>query len=145
METLELLTKKQLQALQTIGSIATHSKGAPLSTIADKLRISPPSALELVRALETLGLVNRKSGKTKLTSSGCRCLEEYDRHHRIAENLFAKFLDPEESHRAASEIDFSLSHETVERLYEAEGLPETCPHGKPISRSVYDTKEKKHD
>lgn len=132
MEDLQKLTKKQLVTLQVIETTSDSSKGTSLKTIASRLEIKPPSALELVRALESIGLVVRKSGKTKLSAAGKKCLEEYNRHHRVAEVLFSHFLSPDEAHKAAVEIDLSISHELVEMLCAAEGHPKTCPHGKPI-------------
>lgn len=132
MEDLQKLTKKQLTTLQVINDKSDSSKGVSLKTIASELSIKPPSALELVRALETLGLVKRTSGKTRLSGSGKKCLEEYNRHHRIAEILFSHFLSPEECHKAANEIDLSISHEVVDMICAAEGHPRTCPHGNPI-------------
>ncbi|MCL4329108.1 MAG: metal-dependent transcriptional regulator [Candidatus Thermoplasmatota archaeon] len=132
MEILQKLTKKQLVALQTVEMLQKGKKGISLLEIAASLRVKPPSALETLRVLQTLGLVTRISGKTKLTRLGSGCLAEYTRHHRIAECVFSSYLSAEESHRAAIEIDMSLSHETVEELCAAEGHPKMCPHGFPI-------------
>lgn len=133
MEDLQKLTKKQLTTLQVINDNSDSTKGVSLKKIASELNIKPPSALELVRALEALDLVERTSGKTRLSESGMKCLEEYNRHHRIAEILFSHFLSPEECHKAANEIDLSISHEVIDMICAAEGHPRTCPHGNPIT------------
>jgi DtxR family Mn-dependent transcriptional regulator len=133
MEPLQRLTRRQLLVLQAVGRLPAGRRGVSLADIADSLRIRPPSALEHLRALQYMGLVSRSAGKTKLTSIGAKCLKEYDRHHRIAENLFARLnLEADDACRAAREIDLALSHKTVEALCAAQGHPKTCPHGEPI-------------
>lgn len=133
METLHHLTRRQLEALESIQSHETPSRGAPLKSIAASLGLSAPSALGHVTPLEELGLVIRHRGKSRLTERGRGTLLEYRRHHRVAERLFSDIgLRPSEICRAAQEIDLALSHSTVEKLCAAEGHPEVCPHGEPI-------------
>ena len=132
MEVLQKITRKQLVVLQLVHDMPDSPKGISLKSIASRLKIRPPSALELIKTLESLGLVSRKSGKTRLSRSGIRCLEEYNRHHRIAEILFSHYLGPEESHLAANAVDLSISHEVVDKICAAEGHPKVCPHGNQI-------------
>lgn len=133
MEPLQGLTRRQLEVLETVGRWRGSGSGAPLQTVARSLGIQPPSALAHLRALEAARLVERRSGKSRLTASGAECLEEYTRHHRVAEQLFAALpMPPEEACRAAREIDLALSHALVERLCAAAGHPSVCPHGEPI-------------
>ncbi len=133
MEVLQRLTRRQLEALALVASGETADRGVPLNAVARGLKVSAPSALEHVGALETLGLVLRYRGKTRLTPRGRGVLDEYLRHHRIAEAMFGRLgLSPEASCRAAREVDLAVSHSTVERVCEAEGHPSTCPHGEPI-------------
>lgn len=134
MEALQQLTRRQLEVLAAVAAVARDGAEAPLGRVAERLHIRPPSALDHLRALETRRLVARRAGKSRLTPAGRRCLDEYRRHHRIAETLFSQLeLPPEAACRAAREIDLALSHRTVERLCEAQGHPEVCPHGEPIA------------
>ncbi|MGC8618314.1 MAG: metal-dependent transcriptional regulator [Thermoplasmata archaeon] len=132
MEPLEMLSRKQLEALKTVASLSNNQKGVPLKIIATALNIRPPSALELLRALENLHLVSRKSGRTKLTKTGLNCLDEYYRHRRVLEVLFFKLMDQDSSMKAIKEAELAFSHETVQRIWAGEGKPEHCPHGQPI-------------
>lgn len=134
METLQRLTRRQVEALEIIGGRETPDRGVPLNAVAASLRISPPSALTHLTQLEKLGLVTRYRGKSRLSSAGVNTLVEYRRHHRIAEGLFSQLgLSPQAVCAAAREVDLAISHDTVERIYAAEGHPALCPHGEPIT------------
>ena len=133
METLQRLTRRQLDALQAISSRETRERGVPLKVVAASMRLSAPSALAHLTPLESLGLVERYRGKSRLTEKGRGTLLEYRRHHRVAETLFGSLgLAPRESCAAAREIDLAISHRTVEEVCRAERHPTTCPHGEPI-------------
>lgn len=134
MERLQCLTGRQLDTLQLVARWETPDRGVPLQRLARGLRIRPPSALGHLAALEATRLVARRSGKTRLTAAGRRCLEEYVRHHRVAESLFVRVgLSVRDACSAAREVDLALSHRTVDRLCRAEGHPAACPHGEPIA------------
>jgi len=133
METLQRLTHRQVEALRVIGARQGESRGASLKEIASGLGVRPPSALAHLGPLEELGLITRFRGKSRLTNRGFVCLEEYRRHHRVAESLFSRAgLSADATCRAAREVDLSLSHLTVEKICAAEGHPAVCPHGEPI-------------
>ncbi|MCI4366655.1 MAG: metal-dependent transcriptional regulator [Thermoplasmata archaeon] len=133
METLQKLTRRQLEALQAILAVETPIRGASLNAIALSLHLTAPSALGHLTPLETLGLVTRHRGKSRLTEKGRRTLIEYRRHHRIAETLFGNLgLPPSQTCAAAREIDMALSHRTIEEVCRAQRHPSECPHGEPI-------------
>jgi len=132
-ETLQQLTHRQVEALRVIARQQSGSTGASLKDIARGLHVRSPSALAHLGPLEDLGLISRFRGKSRLTSRGASVLEEYRRHHRVAESLFSRAgLSADATCRAAREVDLALSHRTVERICAGEGHPTTCPHGEPI-------------
>jgi len=134
METLQRLTYRQLEALRVIATRQQEDHGASLKDVASGLHVRPPSALAHMGPLEKLGLISRYRGKSRLTGRGSACLEEYRRHHRVAESLFSRAgFSAEATCKAAREIDLALSHRTVEELCAAEGHPPVCPHGAPIA------------
>ena len=134
METLQRLTRRQVDALRAIGSRETLEHGVSLKLTAESLKVTPPSALGYLTPLEEMGLIARHRGKSRLTARGRTTLVEYQRHHRVAESLFSQLgLAPEAICDAAREVDLAISHTTVERLCAAEGHPSVCPHGAPIS------------
>ena len=133
METLQKLTRRQLETLHAVLESEDADHGASLNRIAGRLGVRPPSALSHLTPLETLGLVARHRGKSRITERGRRTLVEYQRHHRVAETLFGRLgLSPDATCAAAREVDLSMSHETVEQICAAEGHPSVCPHGEPI-------------
>ena len=134
MEPLQRLSRRQLETLRIVAAGTTETRGVSLNAVAAQLGVRPPSALAHLGPLEELGLVDRFRGKSAVTRRGRACLDEYLRHHRIAESLFAQAgLAADASHTAALEVDLALSHRTVQELCEAEGHPTICPHGQPIA------------
>jgi DtxR family transcriptional regulator, Mn-dependent transcriptional regulator len=133
-ETLQRLTRRQLEALRFIAIHSSSDRGISLNAIADGLGVRASSALAHLGPLEELGLISRFRGKSLVTRRGRTCLDEYLRHHRVAESLFARAgLSIKSTHEAALEVDLALSHRTVQEICEAEGHPKVCPHGQPIA------------
>lgn len=133
METLQKLTRRQLETLEVIRDRECPERGVPLKLIATALKLTPPSALGHLTPLEDLALVERHRGKTRLTAKGRDTLTEYQRHHRVVETLFGDLgLPPEEICAAAREIDLAVSHHTVDEVCRAHHHPSSCPHGEPI-------------
>jgi len=133
METLQQLTRRQIDALRSIGVQETPERGVSLKSTAASLKVRPPSALGYLTPLEELGLIERYRGKSRLTARGRHTLGEYQRHHRVAETIFGSLgLPPEETCAAAREIDLAISHRTVEEVCRAQQHPSSCPHGQPI-------------
>jgi Mn-dependent DtxR family transcriptional regulator len=134
MEPLQRLTRRQLEALRAVARHTGTASGASLNAIAEEMGVRPPSALDHLGPLEALGLIERYRGKSVVTRRGRICLDEYLRHHRVAESLFARAgLSVDATHQAALEIDLALSHRTVQEICEGEGHPQLCPHGRPIA------------
>lgn len=133
METLQQLTRRQVDALHAISRRQTADRGVALNDIAAELHVTAPAALGHLTPLERMGLVARHRGKSRLTPKGVSTHLEYQRHHRIAESLFSSLgLAPEETCAAAREIDLAISHRTVEEVCRARSHPSACPHGEPI-------------
>jgi Mn-dependent DtxR family transcriptional regulator len=134
METLQRLTRRQVDALGAIRAGDAGDRGVALKRIAASLRVTAPSALGHLTLLEGLGLVVRHRGKSRLTEKGRGTLLEYQRHHRVAETLFGRLgLPPDATCAAAREIDLAISHRTVEEVCRAQRHPAACPHGAPIA------------
>jgi Mn-dependent DtxR family transcriptional regulator len=133
-ETLQKLTRRQVDALAVVLARESAERGVSLNAIASALTITPPSALGHLTVLEDEGLVVRHRGKSRVTPKGRRTMAEYQRHHRVAESMFSRLgMSPDETCAAAREVDLSISHRTIEQVCAAEGHPEVCPHGRPIT------------
>jgi DtxR family Mn-dependent transcriptional regulator len=60
--------------------------------IAERLEVSRPAVSEMIRRLETEGLVRVTSGKIDLTGDGRELAERVVRRHRLAERLLTDVL-----------------------------------------------------
>jgi DtxR family transcriptional regulator, Mn-dependent transcriptional regulator len=105
------------------------------SRVAEMLGVSRASAGEMLKRLETEGLVERGERKEAiLTSAGAARARKVVRKHRIIERLLTDFMGytAAEAHVHADELGGTFSDEMVERIEVKLGHPERCPHGWPI-------------
>ena len=112
-----------------------NSSSAIASRVAEMLGVSRASAGEMLRRLETEGLVERGEHKEAiLTETGIERAERVVRKHRIIERLLTDFMGytAGEAHVYADDIGETFSDEMVERMEEKLGYPDRCPHGWPV-------------
>jgi DtxR family Mn-dependent transcriptional regulator len=103
--------------------------------VAEMLGVSRASAGELLKRLETEGLVERGERKEAiLTAAGADRARKVVRKHRVIERLLTDFMGytAAEAHVHADELGGTFSDDMVERIEERLGRPERCPHGWPI-------------
>src|SRR6059058_1639536 len=120
-----------------IGEYTPKAGGAlPLaSRVAEMLGVSRASAGEMLKRLETEGLIERGEHKEALlTPSGQERAERVVRKHRIIERLLTDFMGytAAEAHVHADELGDTFSDDMVERIDDKLGHPERCPHGWPV-------------
>lgn len=111
----------------------------PLSALARALEVKGPSVTEMCRTLAAKGLATYEPRRgVALTASGRRQAEQLIRRHRLAERMLTDLvgLPWERAHDEACKYEHVISDE-VERLL-AQSLPNTCPHGNPISGAAPD-------
>src|SRR5258707_485677 len=103
--------------------------------VAEMLGVSRASAGEMLKRLETEGLVERGERKEALlTETGRRRAEQVVRKHRIIERLLTDFMGytAAEAHVHADDLGDTFSEDMVERIRTKLGNPDRCPHGWPI-------------
>ena len=120
-----------------IGEYRPLSTGSPTlaSRVAEMLGVSRASAGEMLRRLETEGLIRRGEQKEAiLTAAGRSRAQRVVRRHRIIERWLTDFLGytAAEAHEHADELGDTFSDEMIERIAERLGNPERCPHGWPV-------------
>ncbi len=120
-----------------IGEYRPSTTGTPTlaSRVAEMLGVSRASAGEMLKRLESEGLVQRGEHKEAiLTSAGRERAERVVRRHRIVERLLTDFMGytAAEAHVHADEIGDTFTGEMIERIAEKLGHPERCPHGWPV-------------
>jgi|ERR671931_2003458 DtxR family Mn-dependent transcriptional regulator len=120
-----------------IGEYRPQASGAPTlaARVAEMLGVSRASAGEMLKRLESEGLVERGEHKEAiLTPKGRERAEHVVRRHRLVERLLTDFMGytAAEAHVHADEIGESFSDDMIERIDERLGHPERCPHGWPL-------------
>ena len=101
--------------------------------IADRLEVSRPAVSEMIRRLESEGLVS-VDGSIRLTADGTRLAERVVRRHRLAERFLTDILDLSwaDAHVEAGKWEHVISEPVERAMSRVLGDPTTCPHGNPI-------------
>jgi DtxR family Mn-dependent transcriptional regulator len=120
-----------------IGEYRPVTVGSPTlaARVAEMLGVSRASAGEMLKRLESEGLIERgKHREALLTPAGRARAERVVRKHRIIERLLTDFMGytAAEAHVYADELGDTFSEDMVERIAARLGNPERCPHGWPI-------------
>ncbi|HET7743529.1 MAG TPA: metal-dependent transcriptional regulator [Gaiellaceae bacterium] len=103
--------------------------------VAEMLGVSRASAGEMLKRLESDGLVERGDNKEALlTPAGTERAEKVVRKHRIIERFLTDFMGytAAESHVHADELGDTFTDEMIERINDRLGRPDRCPHGWPV-------------
>ncbi|MDA2945833.1 MAG: metal-dependent transcriptional regulator [Actinomycetota bacterium] len=106
--------------------------------IAERLNVSRPAVSEMVRRLESEGLITTEGG-IKLTTDGDALAQRVVRRHRLAERFLTDILGLSwaEAHHEAGKWEHVMSESVEDALDRFLGSPTTCPHGNPIPGSDY--------
>lgn len=128
----------QEEYLEQLYRLAPHGR-VQLGALARALNVKGPSVTEMCRTLADKGFASYEPRQgVSLTAAGRRAAEQLLRRHRLAERMLTDLvgLPWEQAHDEACKYEHVISDE-VERLL-AKALPDTCPHGNPISGSAAD-------
>lgn len=125
--------------LQAIYALEESGMTAIQARVADWLGVSRASVSEMVRKLQSEGLVAEGSGVVELTESGRSVAESVVRRHRLAERFLADVLRLPwvKVHEEAGAWEHVISDDVEAAMAEVMGDPATCPHGNPIPGSDY--------
>ena len=106
--------------------------------IAERLQVSRPAVSEMIRRLETEGLLTTDGG-IQLTETGMTLAQTVVRRHRLAERFLTDVLKLSwaEAHHEAGRWEHVISDHVEEAMNRLLGEPTTCPHGNPIPGSDY--------
>ena len=107
--------------------------------IAERLQVSRPAVSEMIRRLETEGLIGVEGGKIDLTTEGLVLATRIVRRHRLAERFLTDILGLpwSDAHHEAGKWEHVMSDAVETALDRVLGSPTTCPHGNPIPGSSY--------
>jgi len=107
--------------------------------IADRLRVSRPSVSEMIKRMESEGLVRTDGTTISLTESGRTLAISVVRKHRLAERFLTDILGLSwaTAHREAGKWEHVMSNDVESAMVRVLNNPTTCPHGNPIPGSSY--------
>jgi len=130
-------TDRLEEYLETIFYLITKNK-SPVKTkqISEELNVSPPSVTEMIKKLNSSGLVEYTPYQgVELTEKGTEEAIRIKRKHQVLETFLVDVLgfDRKEAHREACELEHAVSDSVLEKIYEFMGNPEYCPDGHSIN------------
>ena len=107
--------------------------------VAERLNVSRPSVSEMIKRMESEGLITLQGSKIVLTSTGEVLAERVVRRHRIAERFLTDILGLSwaQAHHEAGKWEHIMSDDVEHAIDRLLGNPTTCPHGNPIPGSSY--------
>ena len=125
---------------EAIWELAEDDIAVIQARIAERLDVSRPAVSEMIRKLDTEGLVATEDGKIGLTPAGRNLAERVVRRHRLAERFITDILGLSwaVAHQEAGRWEHVMSAEIEQAMDALLGSPTTCPHGNPIPGSMYD-------
>ena len=102
--------------------------------LAERLGVSRASVSEMVKRMESEGLVSNDNASLALTAAGEKLAQRVVRRHRLAERFLTDMLglDWGSAHHEACKWEHIISDDVEEALARVLGNPATCPHGNPI-------------
>jgi DtxR family Mn-dependent transcriptional regulator len=107
--------------------------------IAERLMVSRPAVSEMVKRLDSEGLVAMRDGTISLTVDGERLAQRVVRRHRLAERFLTDILGLSwaDAHQEAGKWEHVISTPVEQAIIRVLGDPTTCPHGNPIPGAAY--------
>ena len=131
-----------------IGEYRPMAEGLPTVAVrvAEMLGVSRASAGEMLKRLESEGLIERGEHKEALlTKTGRARAEKVVRKHRLIERLLTDFMGytAAEAHVHADELGDTFTDDMVDRIAEKLGNPERCPHGWPVDPELRAARERR--
>lgn len=118
-----------------IASLGVGGKAVIGARLAEYFGVAPPTVTQTLHRLRDHGYVQIEASKNiALTDIGRALARGTLRRRRLAERFFVDGLGMSvaEAEAEADRVEHVLSDEVVERLNEALGDPDVCPHGDPI-------------
>ena len=107
--------------------------------IVERLQVSRPSVSEMMKRMESEGLIAITGSTIALTEMGEQLAQRTVRRNRIAERFLTDMLGLSwaQAHHEAGRWEHVMSAEVEMAMDRVLGNPTTCPHGNPIPGSQY--------
>ncbi len=121
--------------LKSICELETSQSPVAISQLAQRLGVSSPSTIEMVKRLAEQDMVTHTPYKgVELTEKGRNRAHNILRRHRLWERFLTDSLGLawESVHDFACRLEHATAPEVTNALADFLGHPATCPHGNPI-------------
>lgn len=121
--------------LKAVYMLQRNTDRVRTNDIAEALRITPPSAVDLIKRCKEAHLLDYFSYMgVRLTPSGEKIALEVLRHHRLLELYLVEALGYswDEVHEEADKLEHHISETLEARIADFLGHPTIDPHGDPI-------------
>lgn len=121
--------------LKSICELEINQSPVAISQLAQRLGVSSPSTIEMVKRLAEQELVTHTPYKgVELTERGRKRAHNILRRHRLWERFLTDKLGLawESVHDFACRLEHATAPEVTNALADFLGQPATCPHGNPI-------------
>jgi DtxR family Mn-dependent transcriptional regulator len=107
--------------------------------IAERLQVSRPAVSEMIKRMETDGLITVGGNAIQLSQPGEELATRVVRRHRLAERFLTDMLGLSwaEAHHEAGKWEHVISPDVERAMTRVLNDPTTCPHGNPIPGSSY--------
>ncbi|MGA2158516.1 MAG: metal-dependent transcriptional regulator [Dehalococcoidia bacterium] len=128
-------SERTQEYLEAIYKRQRIEKPVATSILAEDLKVSPPAVTDMLRSLESRGLINYKVNKgAVLTDLGREQAVAVIRRHRLWERFLTDVLGMkwDKVHEEACKLEHVTSPEIEEGLSQVLGNVDTCPHGHSI-------------
>jgi len=125
---------------ETIYELAEDGIKVIQARIAERLEVSRPAVSEMIRRMDSEGLVTvATSGEVGLTAAGEELATTIVRRHRLAERFLTDILELDwtSAHHEAGRWEHVISPQVETAMLRLLDDPTTCPHGNPIPGSDY--------
>src|SRR3990172_6554513 len=110
-------------------------EGVTTSALAERLDVSPPAVVRMLRRLDEAGLLTHIPYQgVKLSPQGEREALRSIRRHRLLEAFLVKVMGFgwDEVHEQAHPLELAISGEFEDRMDAVAGYPTHCPHADPL-------------
>ncbi len=128
-------SEKVEEYLEGIFKLECDEGNANVTRLAERMKVTPASASEMLKRLEKEKLVTHRGERGHvLTARGERMARTLVRRHRLSERFLTDVLGMgwDVAHEEACKFEHVLSPDVEKKLADMLGNPSTCPHGFPI-------------
>lgn len=121
--------------LEAVYDLTQEGGSARTNDIAERMRVSPASATEMVQRLSGEGYLSYERYRgASLTEKGLSVAKKIKRKHRLVERFLVDVLGAKkgEFHDEACRLEHAISDESEKRICQIVNNPRFCPDGEPI-------------